>query len=61
MADILPRHKRMVLWGFTDNLDSFRHIHRHYEHALKKLGKEIRVSHKSPHFLKKLPRPLPMF
>lgn len=41
MAEILPRHKRFVLWGLTDNLDSFRHIHRHYQHALARLGKPV--------------------
>lgn len=39
MTEILPRHKRMVLWGFTTSLDSFRHNHRHYAHALERLGK----------------------
>lgn len=39
MTEILPRHKRMVLWGFTTSLDSFRHNHRHFAHALDRLGK----------------------
>lgn len=38
---ILPRHKRFVLWGLTDGHDSFRHIHRHYFHTLKRLEKEV--------------------
>lgn len=37
---ILSRYKRFVLWGLDSGHDSFRHIHRHYHHALKKLGKE---------------------
>ena len=38
---MFPRHKRFVLWGLTNGHDSFRHIHRHYHHALRKLGKEV--------------------
>jgi hypothetical protein len=37
---ILSRYKRFVLWGLTEGHDSFRHIHRHYAHALERLGKE---------------------
>jgi hypothetical protein len=40
MTEILARYRRMVLWGFTDSQDSFRHIHRHFAHALSRLGKE---------------------
>lgn len=39
MTEVLPRHRRLVLWGFTSSKDSFRHIHRHYAHALTRLGK----------------------
>lgn len=37
---MLDRYDRVVLWGFTDSLDSFRHIHRHFSHALDRLGKD---------------------
>jgi hypothetical protein len=40
MAEILPRHRRVVLWGFTESLDSFRHIYRHYFRTLARLDKE---------------------
>lgn len=41
MTEILERYNRMVLWGFNaPSGDSFRHIHRHYAHALDKLGKK---------------------
>lgn len=39
MTVVLPEHRRMVLWGLTEGKDSFRHIHRHYAHALERLGK----------------------
>lgn len=38
---ILPRYKRFILWGLTAGHDSFRHIHRHYAHALMHLDKEV--------------------
>ncbi len=40
---ILDRYKRFVLWGLRGEAggDSFRHVHRHYQHALTKLGKEV--------------------
>ena len=37
----LPRHDRVILWGFrSETQDSFRHIWRHYAHALACLEKE---------------------
>ncbi len=40
---ILGRYKRFILWGLKGDAggDSFRHIHRHYKHALKKLGNPV--------------------
>jgi hypothetical protein len=40
VSEILERYGRVVLWGLTDGYDSFRHIHRHFAHALERLGKE---------------------
>lgn len=41
MSEILERYQRVILWGFhAPSGDSFRHIHRHYAHALKKLDKK---------------------
>ncbi len=39
-CDPLRRYGRLVLWGFTESLDSIRHIFRHYERAARRLGKE---------------------
>lgn len=37
---ILPRHKSVVLWGLAEPTgDSFRHIWRHFAHALERLDK----------------------
>ncbi len=40
---ILGRYKRFVLWGMKGDAggDSFRHVHRHYKHALWRLGKDV--------------------
>lgn len=39
---ILPRHGRVVLWGLAGVTgDSFKHIWRHYAHALERLGKPV--------------------
>lgn len=41
MSGPLSRYKRFVLWGLKgEGHDSFRHIHRHYHHALRRLGKK---------------------
>lgn len=40
MSEILERYGRVVLWGLTEGYDSFRHIHRHFAHALERIGKE---------------------
>lgn len=41
MSVILERYHRFVLWGFNaPSGDSFRHIHRHFAHALTKLNKK---------------------
>jgi hypothetical protein len=42
MSDIFSRYRRVVLWGLqSEGGDSFRHIHRHYAHALERLGKDV--------------------
>lgn len=42
VSEILSRYRRVVLWGLrSETGDSFRHIHRHFAHALERVGKEV--------------------